>query len=67
MGVSAPTRRPRDADAEAEGQKTADAEVGDQRPVDAEVEGQRSEGQRGLKSKSGGPRPAGSGPELENK
>ncbi len=57
LGVSALTRRPRDADAEARVQKLADVEV----------EGQRSEGQRGPESKSGGPIPAGLGPELEDK
>ncbi len=31
------------------------------------AEGQRSENQRGPESESGGPRPAGSGPELEDK
>ncbi len=57
LGVLVLTGRSRDAD----------AEVGGQRPADVEVEGQRSEGQRGPESKSGGPRPAGSGPELEDK
>ncbi len=57
LRVSAPIGRPRDVD----------AETGGQRPADAETEGQRSEGQRGPESKSGGPRPAGSRPELEDK
>ncbi len=57
LGVSAPIGRPRDADAEA----------GGQRPVDVEVEGQRSEGQRGLESESGSPGLADLGPELEDK
>ncbi len=55
LGVSAPVERPRDAEAEAGGPRPADAG------------GQRSEGQRGLESKSRGPRSAGSGPELEDK
>ncbi len=33
----------------------------------ARVEGQRSESQRGPESESGGPRPAGLGPELKDK
>ncbi len=33
----------------------------------ARPEGQRSEGERGPESESGGPRSAGSGPELEDK
>ncbi len=57
LRVLAPTGRPRDAD----------AEVGGQRPVDAEAEGQRPEGERGPEFESGGPRPAGSGLELEDK
>ncbi len=56
-GVSTPAKRPRDVEVEA----------GGQRPADVEVEGQRSEGQKGPESESGGPRPAGSGPELEDK
>ncbi len=48
---------PRDAEAETEGQRLADAEA----------ESQRSESKRGPEPKSGGPRPAGSGPELEDK
>ncbi len=55
--MSAPIKRPRDVDAEVRGQ----------RPVNAKAEGQRSEGQRGPKSESGSPRPAGSGLELEDK
>ncbi len=64
-GVPAPAERPRDVEVEAGGQRPADAEAGGQRPVN--TEGQRSEGQRGLESKSEGPRPAGSGLELEDK
>ncbi len=55
-GVSAPTKRPRDAEAEVggqrpadvevRGQRQADAEAGDQRPADAEAGGLRSGGQR---------------------
>ncbi len=46
--------------------------TGGQRLADAEVEGQRSEGQRsegqiGPEGESGGPRLAGSRPELEDK
>ncbi len=55
LGVLAPAERPRDVEEEIRGP----------RPVDAG--GQRSEGQRGPESKSGGPRLAGSGPELEDK
>ncbi len=47
------------------GPRDAEVEAGGQSPADAR--GQRSEGQRGSESKSGGPRPAGSGPELEDK
>ncbi len=56
-GVSTPAERPRDAK----------AEVGGQRPADVEARGLRSGGQRGQESELGGPRPAGSGPELEDK
>ncbi len=53
LGVSAPVERLRDVEVEARGLRLADAG------------GHRSEGQRrGLESKSGGPRPAWSGPEL---
>ncbi len=62
-----PTGRLRDADAKARGQRLVDAKAEGQKPVDAEVESQRSEGQRGLEFKSGGPRLAKSGPELEDK
>ncbi len=55
LGVSALAKKPRDADAEAGGQ----GEI-------SRVEGQRSEGQRGPESKSEGPRPVRSGPELED-
>ncbi len=67
LGVLALTGRLRDANVEAGGQRPADTEAGDQRPADAEAEVQRSEGQRGPESKSRGPRPAGSGPELKDK
>ncbi len=63
--MSAPAERPRDAEVETGGKGPADAEARGLRPAD--VGGQRSEGQRGPESKSGGPRPAGSGPELEDK
>ncbi len=56
-GVSAPSERLRDVEAEA----------GGQRPTDAEARGLRLGGQRGPESESGGPRPVGSGPELEDK
>ncbi len=46
--------------APAERSRDTGAEVGGQREV-ARAEGQRSEGQRGLESESGSPRPAGSG------
>ncbi len=49
----------------AESLRDAEVETGDQRPVD--VGGQRSESQKSSKSKSGVSRPAGSGPELEDK
>ncbi len=55
LGVSAPTERPRDAEAEVEGSRPADAG------------GQRSESQRDLEFKSEGPRSAGSRSELEDK
>ncbi len=50
-GVSAPAERPRDAKAEARGQRPADAEAGGlksggQRPADDETGGLRSGGQR---------------------
>ncbi len=51
LKVLALAERPRDADAEARGQREV-----------VRVEGQRSKGQRGPKSKSRGPRLAGSGP-----
>ncbi len=54
--MSALAERPTDADAEVGGQEEA-----------AKAEGQRSEGQRGPESKSGGLRPTGSEPELEDK
>ncbi len=56
-GVLALAKRPRDAEAEARGQRPADAEAG----------GLRSGGQRVPESELGGSRPAGSGPELEDK
>ncbi len=55
--MSTPIRRLKDANAKAGGQK----------PADAELEGHRSENQRGPKSASGGPRPAGSGAKLVDK
>ncbi len=55
LGVSAPAERLRDVEVETRGPRPADAR------------GQRSEGQRGPESESGGPRPAGSGPKLEDK
>ncbi len=55
LGVSAPAERPKDAEVEAGGPRLVD------------VGGQKSEGQRGPASKSEGPRPAESGPELEDK
>ncbi len=64
LGVSTPTWRPRDADAEVGDQKPTDAKIGGQRPADAEVEGQRSEVQRDPESKSGGLWLSGSGTEL---
>ncbi len=67
LGMLTPTGRPRDANAETGGQRLADAEARGQRPADAEAEGQISEGQTGPKSRSGGLRLAGSGPELEDK
>ncbi len=63
--MSAPAERPRDAKVEAESQRPADAEAGSQSLADAG--GQKSEGQRVPESELGGPRPAGSGPELEDK
>ncbi len=61
-GVSVPAERPRDVETEAGGQRPADAEARGLRSG-----GLRSGGQKGPESKSGGPRPAASGPELENK
>ncbi len=57
LRVSALTKRPRDVD----------AEVGGQRLADAQAKGQRSDDQRGPESKSGGSKPARSGPELKDK
>ncbi len=61
-GVSALAERPRDVEAEAGGQRLADAEAGGLRSG-----GLRSGGQRVPESASRGPRPAGSGSELEDK
>ncbi len=55
LELSTPAEKPRDAEVEARGPRPADAE------------NLRSEGQRGPESKLGGPRPAGSGSELEDK
>ncbi len=49
----------------AERPRDAEVEAGGPRPADAG--GQRPEGQRGPESESESPRPAGSGPELEDK
>ncbi len=49
------------------GPRDAEAKTGGQRPADAAAKGQRSEAQRGPESESGGFRPVGSGPELEDK
>ncbi len=66
-GVSAPAERPRDAEAEARGQKPANAKAGGLRSGGLRSGGLRSGGQRGPESELGGLRPAGSGPELEDK
>ncbi len=57
LGVSAPKRKPKDANAEARGQK----------PIYTRAESQRSEVQRHSESKSGGLRLARSRLELEDK
>ncbi len=58
-------KRPKNIEVEAEDQRPANAEVGGQRLADARA--QRSESPKGPKFKSGSSRPAGSGPELEDK
>ncbi len=63
MSISA--ERPRDVEVEAGGQRPADAEEEGQRSADAG--GQRLEDQKCAESRSGGPRPARSGPELKDK
>ncbi len=47
--------------------RDAKAEVGGQRPADAGAGDLRSGGQSGQESELGGPRPAGSRPELKDK
>ncbi len=64
-GVSALAERLRDVEVEAGSKRSADAEAESQKLVNAE--GQRPEDQRGPESKSRSPRPAGSGPKLDDK
>ncbi len=52
--------------ASADKARDIDAKSGGQEET-ARAEGQKSEDQRGPESESGDPRPAGSGPELEDK
>ncbi len=53
LGVSTPTRRPRDTDVEARGQRLADAKAKGQRSEGKKIRrSKRSEGQRGPESKS---------------
>ncbi len=64
-GVSAPTRRLKDADAEARGQKPSDTKIGSQK---ISSNNKKSKQKRlGLEAKLRGPRLAKSGPELEDK